>query len=157
MALADEQGRTDLRSTQEISRMLADHPALRLAVLNACEGAQSGTQTLYASIAENLVRRGLPAVLAMQYAITDNAAVEFSRSFYGALANGLPVDTASAEARKAMSLAAPDSWEWATPVLFLRSVDGVLWSRMQQLQKETRWNLIRRSPGGNRSRTPSAR
>ena len=89
---------------------------------------------LYASIAERLVRRGLPAVLAMQYAITDVAAIEFTRSFYGALANGLPVDAASAEARKAMSLAAPDSWEWATPVLFLRSADGELWTRMQQAE-----------------------
>ena len=129
LALADEQGRADLRTTQELSRLLADHPALRLVVLNACEGAQTGTQALYASIAEHLVRRGLPAVLAMQYAITDAAAVEFTRSFYGALANGLPVDAACAEARKAMSLAAPGSWEWATPVLFLRSPDGELWTR----------------------------
>lgn len=129
LALTDEQGRADLRTTQEIARLLTDHPTLRLVVLNACEGAQSATQALYASIAERLVRRGLPAVLAMQYAITDGAATEFARSFYGALANYLPVDAASAEARKAMSLAAPDSWEWATPVLFLRSADGELWSR----------------------------
>ena len=108
---------------------MADHSALRLAVLNACEGAQTGTQALYASIAEHLVRRGLPAVLAMQYTITDAAAVEFTHSFYGALANELPVDAACAEARKAMSLAAPDSWEWATPVLFLRSPDGELWTK----------------------------
>ena len=129
LALTDAQGRADLRNTLEVSRLVADHSALRLVVLNACEGAQTGTQALYASIAEHLVRRGLPAVLAMQYAITDAAAVEFTRSFYGALANGLPVDAACAEARKAMSLAAPDSWEWATPVLFLRSPDGELWTK----------------------------
>ena len=129
LVLTDAQGRADLRNTLEVSRLVADHSALRLAVLNACEGAQTGTQALYASIAEHLVRRGLPAVLAMQYTITDAAAVEFTRSFYGALANELPVDAACAEARKAMSLAAPDSWEWATPVLFLRSPDGELWTK----------------------------
>jgi hypothetical protein len=127
--LADDQGRAELRNTQEVSRLLADHPALRLVVLNACEGAQTGMQAPYSSIAEHLVRRGLPAVVAMQTAITDSAAVEFTRSFYGALANGLPVDAACAEARKAMSLAAPGSWEWATPVLYLRSPDGELWTR----------------------------
>ena len=129
LALTDAQGRADLRNTLEVSRLVADHSALRLVVLNACEGAQTGTQALYASIAEHLVRRGLSAVLAMQYTITDAAAIEFTRSFYGALANGLPVDVACAEARKAMSLAAPDSWEWATPVLFLRSPDGELWTK----------------------------
>ncbi len=57
-ALAGEQGRAELRNTQEVSGLLADHPALRLVVLNACEGAQTGTQALYASIAEHLVRPG---------------------------------------------------------------------------------------------------
>jgi hypothetical protein len=128
LVLADERGQVDLRNTQEISRLLTDRPALRLVVLNACEGAHTGTQALYTSIAEHLVRRGLPAVLAMQDAITDTAAAEFTRSFYGALGNGLPVDAACTEARKAMSLAAPASWGWATPVLFLHGPDGELWT-----------------------------
>ena len=102
LALADEQGRADLRNTQEVSRLLADHSALRIIVLNACQGAQTGTQALYDSIAERLVRRGLSVVLAMQTSITDSAAVEFTRSFYSALANGLPVDAACSEARMGM-------------------------------------------------------
>ncbi len=132
LLLAGEDGRADPRNTREIARLLADHPALRLVVLNACEGAHAGTQTLYASIAEHLARRGLPAVLAMQDVIADTAAAEFTRSFYGALSHGLPVDAACAEARKAMSLAAPYSSGWATPVLFMRSVDGALWARPEQ-------------------------
>ena len=104
LVLTDAQGRADLRNTVEVSRLVADHSALRLAVLNACEGAQTGTQALYASIAEHLVRRGLSAVLAMQYTITDAAAVEFTHSFYGALANELPVDAACAEARQSHEL-----------------------------------------------------
>lgn len=137
LALADKQGLADLRNTQEISRLLADYPALRLIVLNACESARAGTQALYSSIAEQLVRRGLPAVLAMQTSITTSAATEFTRSFYGALFNGLPVDAACTEARKAMSLAAPDSWEWATPVLFMRTPDGELWMRSTKTEGDT--------------------
>ena len=58
--------------------------------------------------------------------ITDRAAVEFSRVFYEALADGLPVDTAATEARIAVNLAVANSLEWGTPVLFMRSPDGVL-------------------------------
>ncbi len=132
LLLTDGQGRADPRNMREIARLLADQPTLRLVVLNACEGAHAGTQALYASIAEHLARRGLPAVLAMQDAIADTAAAEFTRSFYGALSHALPVDAACAEARKAMSLAAPYSSGWATPVLFLRSADGALWARADQ-------------------------
>jgi hypothetical protein len=62
----------------------------------------------------------------MQYPITDRAAIEFSRSFYEAIADGLPVDIALAEARKSVSVAINNTLEWGTPVLFMRSEDGVL-------------------------------
>jgi hypothetical protein len=73
-----------------------------------------------------LSRRGIPAVLAMQYAITDRAAVEFARVFYRALTYGLPVDEATTEARKAVSLAVSNSFEWGTPVLFMNATGGAL-------------------------------
>jgi uncharacterized membrane protein HdeD (DUF308 family) len=63
-------------------------------------------------------------VVAMQYQITDHAAIEFSRAFYESLADGLPVDTAVTEARVSVSM---DSMlEWGTPVLYMRSPDGRL-------------------------------
>ncbi|MEK7728455.1 MAG: SUMF1/EgtB/PvdO family nonheme iron enzyme, partial [candidate division KSB1 bacterium] len=68
--------------------------------------------------------RGLPAVLAMQYSITDHAAIEFSRAFYDVLAEGLAVDTAVVEARKAVSFAVSNTIEWGTPVLYMRAPDG---------------------------------
>jgi hypothetical protein len=73
-----------------------------------------------------LVRNGIPAVLAMQYEITDQAAMALSRAFYDALADGLPVDTAVSEARKAINLEVENTLEWGTPVLYMRSPDGVL-------------------------------
>ena len=58
----------------------------------------------------------------MQYEITDTAAIEFSRDFYEALADSLPVDAAVTEARAAVSM---DSiLEWGTPVLYMHSPDG---------------------------------
>jgi hypothetical protein len=71
-----------------------------------------------------LVRRGTPAVVAMQYEITDVAAVELSRAFYSSLAEGLAVDAALSEARKAVALSLPGTLEWGTPVLYLRAPDS---------------------------------
>ena len=51
-------------------------------------------------------------------------AIEFGHAFYESLADGLSVDAAVAEARKAVSMALPDTMEWGTPVLYLRASDG---------------------------------
>ena len=87
-------------------------------------GRAGGSQDIFSSTASILVRRGIPAVVAMQYPVTDRAAVEFARSFYESLADGLPVDASVAEARKAVSFAIADTAEWGTPVLFMRTSDG---------------------------------
>ncbi len=126
LLLADEIGEPYELRAHELARLLEAQPSVRLVVLNACEGARGDEQQAFSSLAAALVRRGLPAVLAMQYAILDEAAKEFSRSFYTALAAGLPVDAATGEARKALSLRRAYAPEWLTPVLYLRG-DGQLW------------------------------
>jgi hypothetical protein len=69
----------------------------------------------------------------MQYEITDKAAIELSRTFYEALSDGIPVDMAVGEARKAVSLAVTNSLEWGTPVLYMRSPDGVLFDLPEKI------------------------
>jgi hypothetical protein len=71
---------------------------------------------------------GVPAVVAMQFPISDRAALAFSTSLYRALAAGDPVDAAVTEGRMAVFTQAPDSWEWATPALYLSVPDGRLFS-----------------------------
>ncbi len=127
VTLADETGAAQRLSATQLGRLLADHHSLRLAIFNACEGGRGSVQDVFSSAAAILVRRGLPAVLAMQYPITDRAAVEFARVFYEALADGLPVDTATSEARQAISIASR-SVEWGVPVLYMRATDGRLFS-----------------------------
>ena len=126
IALADEQGQKHLLTATQVAGLLADHHDLRLVLLNSCEGAKGGKLDIYSSTAAILVRRGLAAVLAMQYEITDRAAIEFSRTFYRALAYGLPIDAAVAAARAAVNIEVNNSLEWGTPVLYMRSPDGVL-------------------------------
>jgi hypothetical protein len=124
--LNDEAGKAQRVSATDLGRLLGDHDPLRLAVLNACESARGDQLDVFSSTAATLVRRGTPAVVAMQYEITDTAAIEFSRSFYEAVASGIAVDASLAEARKGVALAIPGTLEWGTPVLYMRAPDGVL-------------------------------
>jgi hypothetical protein len=106
--------------------LLAGKRRFRLAVLNACEGARSGGTDPFAGLATSLVLAcGLPAVVAMQFEISDTAAIIFAASFYRALATGRPVDTAVTTARLAI-WATQNDIEWGTPVLYMRSPDGRL-------------------------------
>jgi len=126
--LADEAGRPYRLSASALARLLVDHRPLRFVILNACQGAQAGLHDTFASTAATLVRRGVPAVLAMQHALSDRAAVHFTREFYQALAGWLPIDAAVTEARKAVRMATGGSLEWATPALYMRSPDGLLFA-----------------------------
>jgi serine/threonine protein kinase len=137
IALADEEGESQRLSATQLGRLLADHRSLRLALLNACEGARGGKHDIFSSTASILVQRGIPAVLAMQYEITDRAAINFTHAFYEALADGMPVDAAVTEARKAISLQTTGTVEWGTPVLYMRSADGVLFS-IQELETDAK-------------------
>jgi formylglycine-generating enzyme required for sulfatase activity len=122
---ANRNGRSQRMSATNLARLLGDHAALRLVFLNSCEGGQGG-QDVFSSTASILVRRGVPCVLAMQYEVTDAAAVEFSRTFYEAIADGLPLESAVTDARKAITFAVNNSLEWGTPVFFSHAPDGVL-------------------------------
>ena len=128
LAFEDETGGLEAMGASRLATLLADHQPLRLALLNACGGAQGGQEDIFSSTAATLVRRGLPAVLAMQYAITDRAAIEIARAFYEALADGLPVDAAVAETRKALKVSNELSLEWGTPVLYTHAPDGALFN-----------------------------
>ena len=124
VALCDDAGEAHNLGASDLGLLLGDHDSLRLTVLNSCDGARADKLDIFSSTAAVLVRKGTPAVIAMQYEITDRAAIELSRSFYTAIARGLPVDTALTEARKAVALALPGTVEWGTPVLHLRARDG---------------------------------
>lgn len=128
IALSDDGGRTELLSAGQLGRLLDDHGPLRLAVLNSCEGARGGNKEVLSSTAAVLMRRGVPAVVAMQYEITDRAAIEFTRAFYEAIADGQPVDGAVSEARIAVSLALKSTLEWGVPVLYMHAPDGCIFS-----------------------------
>jgi hypothetical protein len=125
LILEDENGKGCVVSGQYLGTILRDHESLRLVLLNACEGARSGTMDPFAGVAQSLIRQGIPAVIAMQFEVTDDAAIVLAHEFYGAIADRYPVDAALAEARKAI-FASGNGIEWGTPVLYLRAPDGCI-------------------------------
>ena len=110
-------------SGRQLGTILHDHRSLRLVIMNTCEGARTSRDDPFAGAAQSLVQQGIPAVIAMQFEITDKAAITLAREFYGAVADGYPIDAALSEARKALFSQGNDI-EWGTPVLYLRSKDG---------------------------------
>jgi tetratricopeptide (TPR) repeat protein len=116
---------------RRLAQMLHDARSLRLIVLNACHTAKAaGAQGAnpFAGVASSLVMAGVPAVVAMSGAVSDPAAVAFSRMFYQRLAAGDSIEAAVTEGRLAIQRADPLDGAWATPALFLRSSDGRLFA-----------------------------
>ena len=123
LVLEDGRGRAKSVTGMTLGHILQDERTLQLAVLNACEGARTSTKDPFAGVAASLVKSEIPSVVAMQFEITDSAAIVFAEGFYSALARGSPVDAALSSARKAIWAESNDV-EWGTPVLFMRVPDG---------------------------------
>jgi len=70
---------------------------LQCAILNACYSLSTGV----------LASLGVPHTIAMEGAISDDAAVEFSRGFYDAIGAGKSINFAYEEGRRRVNLAAP--------------------------------------------------
>jgi hypothetical protein len=79
--LTGDDGKAHELSAKDLAVLLGDHEPLRLALLNSCETAEGAQTDIFSSTAAALVRRGTPAVVAMQFEITDEAAIQFSRVF----------------------------------------------------------------------------
>lgn len=122
VVMADENGDPHFIPGSDLRRLLSIQPSLRLVVLNCCDSGRGP-----ASVAQSLVNGGMPAVLAMQYPISDVAAIEMSSGFYTALAGGESVDGAVTSARIRMKL--KSNTEWGIPILHMRSTDGRLFSK----------------------------
>ena len=120
LELSDDTGAALPIPARRIGAAAARSGDLRLVVLNACESAATGAAGVFSSTAAKLMMEGIPAVVAMQYEITDPAALAFAAAFYEALARGKPVDQAVTKAREIVR-ATQNSLEFATPALYLAS------------------------------------
>ncbi len=124
VVMVDEDGKPVKKFASDLAMMLTGAKrSLRLIVLNCCESARINVGDRFGNPAIGLMKTGwLPAVVAMQFPITDNAAVSMSEGFYAALAGNRPIDDAVTLARKFIQ--EKSRVEWGIPVLYMRSSDG---------------------------------
>jgi hypothetical protein len=132
--LRDEKGDPVLLRAQDVAELFSGLLPPQLVVLNACQSAR-GTLSVngHGSVAGALVSQGVAAVIAMQFAISDRAAMAFTAEFYTRLSEGASLDDAVTEGRLAMRSKVPESFEWCTPALYMRAeAAGVLLLRGTQ-------------------------
>lgn len=99
---------------------------LRLVVLGGCETGRRDGIYVWGGIAPALMKAGVPAVVANQYKIDNDAASAFSRRFYQALVGGLPIEEAVALGRLGIFNEDPNNRDWGVPVLYLNPAASVL-------------------------------
>jgi hypothetical protein len=120
IALVGDDGGPHLVEADRLADLLNQaSPTPRLVVLNSCKSGRSGASDLFSSTAATLVKRGIDAVAAMQFTVSDAGATKFARGFYSALANGHGIGDAVGAGRVGLR-GTPGSLEWVTPVLYVR-------------------------------------
>lgn len=124
-------GLTEILSGDDLAGLLVNN-GIRLAVFNSCRGAYTAASDAGVenerNLAEALVGRGIPAVLAMAEQIPDNVALTLTWLFYRNLKLGYPIDLSLSRARQGLiSAYGSHQLYWALPILYLHpEFDGYL-------------------------------
>ncbi len=117
-------GLTEKLSGDDLAGLLVNN-GIRMAVFNSCRGVYTATSHANQSygegnLAEALVKRGIPAVLAMAERIPDDVALNLSRLFYRNLRRAYPVDLSLNRARQGLvSIYGSNQLYWAIPTLYM--------------------------------------
>jgi CHASE2 domain-containing sensor protein len=128
LVLDDGHGGSESVDHERIGGLFSDHPTMKLVLLNSCKGAQTSSTEPLLGMAAQLVKCGVPAVIAMQYEIEDDQAISFAREFYGTLFKGKDpgrIELAMSQARNCLLHDFPGDRVVGTPVLFSRAADGL--------------------------------
>ncbi len=122
-------GLTEALSGEDLAGLLVNN-GIRMAVLNSCRGVHGATATgeSIGNLADALLRRGVPAILAMAERIPDDVALSLSRLFYRNLKQGYPIDLSLNRSRQGLiSSYGSQQLYWALPILYLHpEFDGYL-------------------------------
>lgn len=102
---------------------------VKVVFLGACLTSAFGASQAIMGIAPRLLWAGIPAVIAMQFAVPDRTATTFMGDLYRFLVAGEPLDVAVAKARLGTYFKGKDKIYWGIPTLFMRAPDGVLWQK----------------------------
>jgi hypothetical protein len=91
-----------LYNATDVTQLFANHMP-RLVFLHACETAVGGSVESFSNLARELVKSGVPSVIAMQYEIKNEDAALFANTFYKEIAKGSYLDEAVCRGRAQLS------------------------------------------------------
>lgn len=126
-ALDDDEapGRVLAADAAQLRRILAPHAAmLRLVVLSACDGGNVGALGNHVgSVAQDLHRAGIAAVVASRYPLSTSGSGRLARALYAALGRHATIEDAFLAARRSLAEDA-QQLDWASLQLYARLADG---------------------------------
>lgn len=112
---------------ESVGDVLGKHQ-IAMVLLQACESGAAGSAEAFVGVASQIVQQNVPVVIAMQFPITNDAAVAFAETFYERLGVLEPVDMAAQKSRRVLRQKYKNSRDYAAPVLYMRVRDGQLFS-----------------------------
>jgi tetratricopeptide (TPR) repeat protein len=134
----NEDGDEEQVSGAALGETLRGHNCVKLLILSACETAIAGSE---GGVTEQAAAFGVPSIVAMRFAVTDEGAKVFTTEFYTQLAKGLSLTRALAYAREALlkyieqkreqSPQLLHIAEWFTPVVYQNQLVGALIDKTQ--------------------------
>ena len=139
----NEDGDEEQISGKALGETLRQHQCVKLLILSACETAIAGSE---GGVTEQAAVFGVPSIVAMRFAVTDEGAKVFTTEFYTQLAKGLSLTRALGYAREALHQdilqrreQAPQILhiaEWFTPVVYQNQSVGALIDKTKPYNKE---------------------
>ncbi|MCP2730374.1 CHAT domain-containing protein [Limnofasciculus baicalensis] len=123
--------KADFVSAREIGELLGNlqrreegnsGEGIALVVLSSCRSGMSRlSESVFNGVAQNLIGKGIPAVVAMTYSVSVSAASAFSEYFYRSLGEKDSLAVALRRGQSAMGI----EWnQWYRPILYLRWADN---------------------------------
>jgi CHAT domain-containing protein len=143
LLLEDDLGTAERVDLDAFSVLLSRHSSLRLVMLSCCQTTIAVGHRVLGELPALLLEKGIPAAIAMQYSVTDRSAAHLEKEFHTGICNGLPIDRALSNARRAL-LASGNAGlvDFGTPVLYSDAPDCL--------------RMIRQRPHSRKSSRPPA-
>ena len=123
-------GLTERLSGEDLAGLLVNN-GIKLAVFNSCRGGYSSSTEQgwqERNLAQALINRGMPSVIAMADRIPDHVAITFTQLLYRNLRKGQSIDLSLNRTRQGLiSAYGSHQFYWALPTLYMQpSYDGYL-------------------------------
>lgn len=103
LLLEDEHGKKRHTSVDEVMQAVKSGVGnLRLAVISGCQTARTLHSGAFNDLSRELLRQQVPAVIAMQFSISDEGGLKFAEALYKAISKGVELECAVHTARRVL-------------------------------------------------------